>query len=345
MRYLGNKTRMLEKIDAFISSNKIEGVVFCDLFAGSCSVCDYFKDRYVIIANDLLKSSCCFAEAKIKNSSVPEFETFKQKYGVDIFDYFTNKEYEKTTDHFLWMNYSPKGGRQFFTEEVANKIDGIRIELDHLLKAGDITKAEYDFLLASLLETTMGLSNTTGTYEAFLKIWDSRAHKRFVLEPLTIEKKKVYSDKNIVYNEDSNELIRKISGDILYLDTPYTITDYNSAYHLLETITLYDNPDIKGLTGRRANKPEKSKYSIENKVAAAYEDLIKNANFKHIIISYSTQSLLPIDSLVEILEKYSDGDVIVGEFPFREYKNIRSSQKAPNLKEVLIYMRKKDGNN
>ena len=30
------------------------------------------------------------------------------------------------------MNYSPKGRRQFFTEEVANKIDGIRLEIDEL---------------------------------------------------------------------------------------------------------------------------------------------------------------------------------------------------------------------
>lgn len=345
MRYLGNKTRMLEKIDDFIKRNKIDGTVFCDLFSGSASVCDHFKDRYQIIANDILKSSFCFTKAKVTNSDIPSFSNFKQIHGVDIFEYFTNKDYPKKDNHFLWKNYSPEGGRQFFTEEVANKIDGIRLELDSLLKKKEIDEHEFEFLLASLLETTMGLSNTTGTYEAFLKIWDSRAHKTFVLEPLSLEKRPLFSNENIVYNEDSNILIKKIKGDILYLDTPYTITDYSSAYHLLETIALYDNPEIRGLTGRRVKKPEKSKYSIENKVAEAYEDLIKHANFKHIVISYSTQSLLPIDSLVSILEKYSDSEIIVGEFPFREYKNIRSSQKAPNLKEVLIYMRKNNGNN
>ena len=344
MRYLGNKTRMLEKIDDFIKRNKIDGTIFCDLFSGSASVCDYFKDRYQIIANDILKSSFYFTKAKVTNADVPSFCTFKQIHGVDVFDYFTHKKYPKNDKHFLWKNYSPRGGRQFFTEEVANKIDGIRLELDILLKNKEINEHEYDFLLASLLETTMGLSNTTGTYEAFLKNWDSRAHKTFVLKPLSLAKKPLFSENNVVYNEDSNNLIKKIRGDILYLDTPYTVTDYSSAYHLLETIALYDNPEIRGLTGRRVKKPEKSKYSIENKVADVYEDLIKNANFKHIVISYSTQSLLPIDSLVAILEKYSNFEVIVGEFPFREYKNIRSSQKTPNLKEVLIYMRK-NGNN
>lgn len=340
MRYLGNKTRMLQNIDSFIQELHIKGETFCDLFAGSASVADHFKDRYKIIANDLLVSSYYFAKAKISNSEIPHFDNFIETKGTDPFSYFSERKYKKTQNHFLWMNYSPKGNRMFFTEDIANQIDGIRLELDELLKNNVISQKEFDFLLASLLETIMGLSNTTGTYEAFLKEWDSRALKSFTFEPLTLENKTLYSNNNIVFNSDSNELIKKIKGDILYLDTPYTITDYNSAYHLLETVANYDNPDIKGITGRRVNKKEKSAYSIDKKVAAAYEDLIKNASFEHIIISYSTQSLLPIDSLIEILKKYTSEEVVVKFYPFREYKNIRSSQKGPNLREVLIYVHK-----
>ena len=340
MRYLGNKTRMIENISSFIDELNIEGKVFCDLFAGSASVADYFKDKYQIIANDLLESSYIFASAKTSFGKTPTFKKFKEKIGCNPFKYFTNKTYDFDETHFIWMNYSPKGGRQFFTEDVANKIDGIRLELEQFYEDDVISKKEYDFLLASLLETVMGLSNTTGTYEAFLKDWDKRSFKNFELLPLEMKEVKLYSKNNVVYNHDSNELIKQIEGDILYLDTPYTITDYNSAYHLLETIVKYDKPDIKGITGRRVNKPEKSKYSIKNKVATAYDDLIKNARFKHIIISYSTQSLLPIDELIDILKKYSNEEIVVKYYPFREYKNIRSSQKGDNLKEVLIYLKK-----
>lgn len=343
MRYLGNKTRMLKNIESFIKENHIHGDSFCDLFTGSASVADHFKDKYRIIANDNLVSSSIFAEAKIHNSKIPAFTAFHKHFKTDPFSYFSNKDYKKSDDHFIWKNYSPAGGRHFFTEEVANKIDGIRIELSDLLKENILDKNEFNFLLASLLETTMGLSNTTGTYEAFLKEWDSRSFKVFKLQPLEMETKELFSKKNIAYNEDANALIKKISGDILYLDTPYTITDYSSAYHILETISKYDNPVIRGITGRRVNKIEKSKYSIKNKVYEAYEDLIKNADFANIIISYSTQSLLPVDELIVMLKKYAIGDVVVKYYPFREYKNIRSSKKAPNLKEVLIYFRKQDG--
>ena len=340
MRYLGNKTRMMENIEAFIKERNVTGNTFCDLFTGSASVADYFKDKYQIIANDLLSSSYVFAKAKINNPNIPEFNSFKERKGSDPFTYFSNKVYDYDDRHFIWKNYSPQNERQFFTEETANKIDGIRLELDDLLNDKTIDENEFNYLLASLLETVMGLSNTTGTYEAFLKDWDKRAFKTFILEPLEMKHAVLYSNENITYNRDSNELIKELSGDILYLDTPYTVTDYNSAYHLLETITKYDNPEIRGKTGRRVKRPEKSLYTVKKKVFDAYEDLIKNAKFKDIIISYSTQSLLPVDTLVEMLNKYSSDEVFVKYYPYREYKNIRSSQKGGNLREILIHMKK-----
>lgn len=331
---------MMENIEAFIKERNVTGNTFCDLFTGSASVADYFKDKYQIIANDLLSSSYVFAKAKINNPNIPEFNSFKERKGSDPFTYFSNKAYDYDDRHFIWKNYSPQNERQFFTEETANKIDGIRLELDDLLNDKTIDENEFNYLLASLLETVMGLSNTTGTYEAFLKDWDKRAFKTFVLEPLEMKHAVLCSSENITYNRDSNELIKELSGDILYLDTPYTVTDYNSAYHLLETITKYDNPEIRGKTGRRVKRPEKSLYTVKKKVFDAYEDLIKNAKFKDIIISYSTQSLLPVDTLVEMLNKYSSDEVFVKYYPYREYKNIRSSQKGGNLREILIHMKK-----
>lgn len=339
MRFLGNKTRMINNIENFIEELGITGKVFCDLFTGSASVADYFKDKYKIIANDLLESSYVFAKAKTSYSDVPVFNKFQEKYKTDPFSYFSNKTYNFKDTHFIWKNYSPAGGRQFFIEEVANKIDGIRLEIEEMKKMNVLDENEYTFLLASLLETVMGLSNTTGTYEAFLKEWDRRAYKGFELVPLEMKKCSKLKDSK-VFNSDANELIREIKGDILYLDTPYTITDYNSAYHLLETIVKYDYPEIKGITGRRINKLEKSKYSIKNKAAMAYEDLVAHANFKHIIISYSTQSLLPLEELKSILRKYTKSEIVIKYFPFREYRNIRSSQKGANLREVLIYLKK-----
>ena len=39
-----------------------------------------------------------------------------------------------------------------------------------------------------------------------------------------------------VFNEDINEVVGKVKGDILYLDPPYNHRQYATNYHMLETI-------------------------------------------------------------------------------------------------------------
>ena len=340
MRFLGNKTRMLENINSVIEQNNITGKTFCDLFSGSGSVGDYYKEKYNIISNDFLYCLSIISKAKLENKGMPNFNLFKKQFNTDPFSYFNNKTYVSDSQYFITNNYSPKGNRQFFTEENAIKIDGIRIEIEELYKDFIIDAKERNFLIASLLESTMGVSNTSGTYEAYLKKWDKRAFKPFILEPITINETDTINI-NKIYNLDSNELIRKISGDILYLDPPYTITDYNSAYHLLESIAKYDYPNIGGITGRRKEINEKSKYTRKDQALINLEDLFRQAQFKHIIMSYSTQGLISIDEITKLASKFAKNhNVKVYEFPYKEYKNIRSSQKGENLKEIIIYFEK-----
>lgn len=340
MRFLGNKTRMLNNIKSVIEANNITGDIFCDLFAGSGAVGDFFKGTYKIIANDFLFSLSIINKAKLNNKDIPQFNLFKKNYGVDPFTYFNNKDYIADSQYFITNNYSPKGGRQFFSEENATKIDGIRIEIEELYKELILDYKEKDFLIASLIESLMGVSNTSGTYEAFLKNWDKRALKEFQLEPINLNiVDKVLSNK--IYNKDSNELIREISGDILYIDPPYTITDYSSAYHVLESVAKYDYPNIGGITGRRKEVLKKSKYNRKEQAFNNFEDLFRQAHFNHILISYSSQGLLSIDEIVNLAKKFAiNSEVKVYEFPFREYKNIRSSNKGDNLKEIILYFKK-----
>jgi len=169
MRFLGNKTRMLENINSVIQQNNITGEIFCDLFAGSGSVGDFFKDKFKIIANDFLYCLSIINKAKLENSKIPQFFLFKKQFNIDPFQYFSEKKYVSDSQYFITNNYSPKGSRQFFTEENAIKIDGIRIEIEELYKEYIIDAKERNFLIASLLESVMGVSNTSGTYEAFLK--------------------------------------------------------------------------------------------------------------------------------------------------------------------------------
>ncbi|MFV5769287.1 DNA adenine methylase [Mammaliicoccus sciuri] len=343
MRYLGNKTKLLTFIDSVIQKHNIQGETFADLFAGTSSVGDYMKNRYTIISNDFMYYSYVFSKAKLLNNQIPDFKIFHKVYNNDIFTWLNTRKYSPNDHYFIYQNYTPIADRQFFTEENALKIDGMRIDIEELYQENTITENEYFYLLASLLESVTKVSNTSGTYEAFFKFWDSRAHKLFTLLPLDMQLSLSISSDNKIFNEDTNTLIRNISGDIAYIDTPYTITQYASAYHILETIAKYDFPEIAGKTGRRQKNRRMSEYSRKQKAKDSFEDLFRQLDFEHILISYSNQSLVPLDELISLAEHFAvDHKVFIEELPYREYKNLNSSQKnnGKKLHEVIIYFKK-----
>lgn len=343
MRYLGNKTKLLSFIDAVIEKYDIHGEIFADLFAGTASVGDHMKNRYKIVANDFMYYSYVFSKAKLLNASTPIFSEFIKNYNEDPFTWLNSRKYKPDDHYFIYNNYTPVANRGFFIEENALKIDGMRIDIEDLYQEGTIQENEYFYLLGSLLESVTKVSNTSGTYEAFFKFWESRAVKPFEIAPLEIEEYKNIDPNNVVFNEDTNFLLRHISGDIAYIDTPYTITQYASAYHLLETIARYDSPEVAGKTGRRQKGRRMSEYSRKKKAKESFEDMFRQIQFDHVLISYSNQSLVPIDELIELASKFAiNGDVHIEEVPYREYKNLNSSQKGDGKKlhEVLIYFQK-----
>ena len=89
---MGNKAKLLDEIDLLLKDKKIDkkGLSFCDLFAGTCTVGDYFKDRYEIIANDTLYMSYVISNGKLKYN-----DKFFTKLGFSPFEYFNNADRKK----------------------------------------------------------------------------------------------------------------------------------------------------------------------------------------------------------------------------------------------------------
>lgn len=342
MRYLGNKKSLLSFIEYVIEKYDIVGDNFADLFAGTGSVGDYFKGKYTVISNDYMYFSKIICEAKLLNNSMPQFRQFVEKYDQSPFEWLNSKKYKSNDSYFVYNNYTLRADRMYLTEENALKIDGMRLDIEELFQEDIITKSEYSFLLASLLESVTKVSNTSGTYQAFFKFWESRAVKDFVLLPLEIFESMTVSKDNICYNINSNKLVREIYGDIAYIDPPYTTTQYTNSYHVLETIAKYDNPELLGKTGRRV-KREFSGYSNKSKAFQEFEDLFRQINFEHVLVSYSNQSIVPLEELVTLARRFAvDGIVNVETNEYREYSTNNSSMKGEGkkLQEVIIYFKK-----
>ena len=342
MRYIGNKTNLLENINQVIKDNcQGDEKSFCDLFSGTASVARYFKNRYRIISNDLLYFSYILQRATISNNEIPKFEKLKKELKIEnILDYLetvdiNNKKYKS----FIYDNYSPnkKCERMYLTPENAKRIDFIRNTIEEWKKGKLINENEYFYLLASLVEGVPFVSNITGTYGAYLKTWDKRAFKKFEMIRLNVINN---YERNECYREDANELIKKISGDILYIDPPYNSRQYLPNYHLLETIARYDEPEINGKTGIRTYNKEKSNYCIKSKVYDELDELISNAKFKHIIMSYNQDGLLKKEEIEQILEKYGDKNTYrLYQIPYKQYQN-KLTKKIEKHYEYIFYIKK-----
>lgn len=341
MRYLGNKSKLLHFIESVIDKYNINGDTFLDLFSGTASVGEYFKDRFKILSNDYMYFSSVISHAKLKNDEMPKFNKFIKEYSTDPFDYFNTRKYTYNKSFFISNNYTPKGERKYFTEANALKIDGIRIEIEELYKNDILSENEYYFLLASLLQSVLKVSNTTGTYQAFLKFWESRSLKELELVPIQLIEKNSKSN-NEIFCANSNYLVRDIEADVVYIDPPYTINQYTNSYHILETIAKYDYPEIFGKTGRR-KKREMSNYSNKSKVFIEFEDLFRQLRCKHVLISYSNQGILSIDDLVKLAKKFSKNYIVhLEEINYKEYatNNLSYKGKDEKLKEYIIYFEK-----
>lgn len=309
MNYIGSKYTLrpfLEQVYRKISDGSEK--VLCDLFAGTGAVGRHFKRLGLqVIANDLQYYAYVLNKAYIEINEEPFFAALRAKYAREIqkhralFEEPVQEVLAFVNDlpgisGFITQNYCPDGNRFYYTKENAQKADAIRQVVEQWRYDNLITEQEYFYLLCSLLEAIDQVANTASVYGAFLKEYKKSAKKQLCLKPLELTNH-VRGSK--VFNKDANELIKSIECDILYLDPPYNHRQYGANYHVLETIAAYDSPVLTGVTGMRDYK--RSLYCQAGAVKEAFEQLIKTANTKHILVSYNDEGLMSLDDVHKIL--------------------------------------------
>jgi len=227
----------------------------------------------------------------------------------------------------------------YLTVENGKRIDYIRDKIDEWQAEELLTETEYYYLVSVLIEAIPYVSNITGTYGAFLKHWDKRALNCLELIPIEVQDN---NKENKAFNEDANDLIKKISVDIAYVDTPYNNRQYASNYHLLENIAKNDKPELSGKTKIFDWVPFRSDYAMKKKALNAMSDLIKNIDATHIVVSYNNEGIISETDLIDLMKSQSINDnVKIEKIPYRKYKSKQPSE-SYDLYEMLLYIQKKE---
>lgn len=182
------------------------------------------------------------------------------------------------------------------------------------------------------------------TYEKWLKKYNSL---------------KELKNKNVVYNVDYNDALGKLPNNVtvVYADPPYTRDHYSRFYHVLETISLRDLPNIstmvlKGETklsrGLYREERHQSPFCIRSQAPKAFENMFQKISSKglKLVLSYSPYDdtkethprVVKIELLTSLANKYFNTVEIrsVGEFTHSKLNNSSKHLDASSAAEVLI---------
>jgi adenine-specific DNA-methyltransferase len=313
----------LEKsIEEFVSDS-IEDKVFCDLFAGTGAVGRYFKTRAKsVIANDLEYYSYVLNRNYIGN-----------RKKIDAAKWLKALAELQGEEGFIYANYcrGGHGDRNYFKDDNGKRIDAMRGQIEAWKDEEDIEDDVYFYLLATLLESADKVANTASVYGAYLKHIKKTASADLKIRPADFE---ITKARHQVYQGDANELVKTIKGDILYLDPPYNARQYGSNYHMLNTISTYENFRPKGVTGLPVYN--RSAYCSKVSVRQSFEELIAHAQFKYVFLSYNNEGLMTHEEITSILEKY--GKVELKVQAYQRFKADKTENRNHTATETMEYL-------
>ena len=335
MKYIGNKSRLIGFIEECLNDFNVnyKNSEVYDLFSGTGSVSEFFlKNNCKVLSCDNMNYAIAEQYRRLYFRKEPKFNELKKIIGYekldDVLNYLNSLE---GTEGYFYENFCEEGKykRKFFSSLNAKKIDAIRNKIEEWKDI--LPNEKYIFLVGILMNSSDFVSNTAGTYGAYLKIWRSMA-----LKELKLEKPEFINTGEIkMYISDVVDFVKKQSkADIVYLDPPYNTRQYPAYFSVLESIVVNDSQVLNGKTGLRDYEKQKSKFSIKKDVKKEFEKLIDNIKSNYIVMSYSTEGILDSNFIMEVLKR--KGKTKMYNTSYRRFKTNAWTEKNTNLKEILF---------
>lgn len=363
--YLGNKRRLLPLILEGIkntSHNIKSNSKFLDLFAGTGVVSRMAKSLgFEVHCNDWEEYSYQINRAFV-GLDVSILETgFAELGGIDtVLEYLNMIDNAEPQDRYISEYYCPADDenpdilneRMFYSHANGLRIDGIRAQIAKWKNMGLLTEDENSLLLALLLYEASTRANTSGVFKGFHQGFGGTHGDALsrILKTLQLVKPVLLPGKGYVYNEDCLALSEKLQNTrfgIAYLDPPYNQHQYGSNYHLLNTIARNDKPDINKnifVNGKKTNKSAirtdwtktKSTFCYKSSAEADFKKLIDNINTEHLMISYSTDGIIPFDNILDILSSKGKMDIVSSEYTKYRGGKQALTTKTKNVEFVIL---------
>lgn len=352
--YIGNKRKLLGLIAQAVDATGVRGGTFLDLFAGSGVVSRLAKlSGFRVVANDWEPYTRFINTAYVATNRLPPFERFG---GAEAFCARLNAL--PGVRGYIARHYCPADDeapdtdreRMFYTQHNGRRLDAMREELALLHSSGEINSVEHDLFVAALVFCASWCSNTSGVFKGFHRGWGGATGTAWyrIREPVRVRVPRLFDNglDNETFAEDAAVLAPRVECDIAYLDPPYNQHQYGSNYHLLNTIALWDKPPVtesisrvrgdKAAIRRDWRESRKSAYCSRALAADEMERLLGVLRARWVLVSYSTDGLIPMPHLVRLLHGF--GRLSWVRRPYRRYRvsSQRPSPRSHTLEMVLM---------
>jgi adenine-specific DNA-methyltransferase len=354
IKYMGSKSKIIDFVIEGINQTHTPNTPILDLFAGSASLAGAVGKQVDFVSNDIQEYSKVLAQAYVsskatKDSPTPEkilleassiVAANKLSTGVPLPAYDAGlsleqfNELEKSQQklinnkykhdwHLFFKNYSGT----WWSAEQCLWIDALR-----QVAATYEDDSSYQLILASLMFAMAYCSQGTGHYAQYR---DAKT-KSSLKDIQTYRKKSVAAYFSKKYSElyslgsaqeskfsfsyktsDYKDALKDFSEGTVYADPPYCFVHYSRFYHILETLALYDYPDLQFkndeiVKGRYRVERHQSPFCIKSKVEGAFDDLFKGVHSggSNLVLSYSNTGMIELDRMLELASCYWDAGSI-----------------------------------
>ena len=207
------------------------------------------------------------------------------------------------------------------------------------------SKPKHHIVRQALRDRSMSVLDS---FETWIQRFNNLGRERLQCEHRAIraDYRDILSDTNVEF-------------DAVYADPPYTRDHYSRYYHVLETMSLRDDPEVSTTKIHAGESPRVSRgiyradryqspFCIKSKAASAFEELCKGVSNRQIplIISYSPYKqdtknrprLLSVDELLEIASRHFSK---VGYIPVENVSHSKFNLAARNVEvrnhaEILV---------
>ncbi|HEX6965645.1 MAG TPA: DNA adenine methylase [Gemmatimonadaceae bacterium] len=367
MRYIGNKTRLLPFLQRTLRRLGLEPGSAHDAFAGTASVGRALKSAgWCVASSDIMTYSYVFQRAYVVVQRSPSFAALRAG-DPDLRRALRSASFRKAVSDrgggaldavaeylagwleprrdFVSEHFAPGGGRMYFTEENAARIDAVRERLHAWRTAELIGDEAYYVLLAALIEGADRVANTAGVYAAYIKQWQPNARRALTLTP---ERPVRGARGSSAHHADAATVARALGAiDLLYVDPPYNSRQYVGYYHVPEIIArgwFDERPVLSGKTGLLDAREQRSAWCSPRRVERALAELLQATGARHVLVSYNSEGLLREPVMRRTLKSASiDGCVRRFALHYRRYRadSDRDGRRyrGDSVRELLYYVR------